>query len=74
MNNHMCEHPATQANLDLLRARGVAVVEPGSGALASRGEWGGAGWPSPPRSSRPIEAALGGGRSCRARSTACACS
>ena len=40
MNNHMYEHPATQANLNLLRDRGVQMVEPGTGALASRGEWG----------------------------------
>jgi phosphopantothenoylcysteine decarboxylase / phosphopantothenate---cysteine ligase len=40
MNNRMYEHPATQANLDTLRARGVHVVDPGTGALASRGEWG----------------------------------
>ena len=40
MNNRMWEHPATRANLDTLRSRGAHVVEPGSGALASRGEWG----------------------------------
>jgi phosphopantothenoylcysteine decarboxylase / phosphopantothenate---cysteine ligase len=40
MNNHMYEHPATQANLDLLRARGVHVVEPEVGRLASQGEHG----------------------------------
>ena len=40
MNNHMWEHPATRANLDTLRARGATVVEPGTGALASKGEWG----------------------------------
>jgi phosphopantothenoylcysteine decarboxylase/phosphopantothenate--cysteine ligase len=40
MNNHMWEHPATRANLDLLRARGAVVVEPGVGQLASKGEWG----------------------------------
>jgi phosphopantothenoylcysteine decarboxylase / phosphopantothenate---cysteine ligase len=40
MNNHMYEHPATSANLELLRARGVHVVEPGIGRLASRGEHG----------------------------------
>jgi len=40
MNNHMYEHPATQANLNLLRDRGVQMIEPGTGALASRGEWG----------------------------------
>ena len=40
MNNHMFEHPATQANIELLRARGVQVIEPGTGRLASRGEHG----------------------------------
>src|ERR687893_3028932 len=40
MNNHMWDHPATQANLALLRDRGVAVVPPESGSLASRGEQG----------------------------------
>lgn len=40
MNNRMYEHPATQENLETLRRRGVHVVEPGIGALASRGEWG----------------------------------
>jgi phosphopantothenoylcysteine decarboxylase/phosphopantothenate--cysteine ligase len=40
MNNRMFDHPATQANLETLRARGVHIVEPGTGALASPGEWG----------------------------------
>ncbi|HEV8151893.1 MAG TPA: bifunctional phosphopantothenoylcysteine decarboxylase/phosphopantothenate--cysteine ligase CoaBC [Solirubrobacteraceae bacterium] len=40
MNNHMYEHPATQANLASLRERGVTVLEPGVGALGSKGEWG----------------------------------
>jgi phosphopantothenoylcysteine decarboxylase / phosphopantothenate---cysteine ligase len=40
MNNRMYEHPATQANLATLRARGAHVVEPGTGPLASHGEWG----------------------------------
>ncbi len=34
MNVNMWEHPATQANLDILRRRGVHVVEPDSGYLA----------------------------------------
>ena len=34
MNVNMWEHPATQANLSILRKRGVKVVEPGSGYLA----------------------------------------
>ncbi|MCW2951010.1 MAG: phosphopantothenoylcysteine decarboxylase/phosphopantothenate/cysteine ligase [Conexibacter sp.] len=40
MNDAMWEHPATQANVATLRARGVRVVEPGVGALASKGEHG----------------------------------
>ena len=34
MNVNMWEHPATQANLDILRQRGVRVIEPGTGELA----------------------------------------
>jgi phosphopantothenoylcysteine decarboxylase/phosphopantothenate--cysteine ligase len=40
MNNHMYEHPATRANLQTLRDRGVQIIEPGVGRLASRGEEG----------------------------------
>jgi phosphopantothenoylcysteine decarboxylase/phosphopantothenate--cysteine ligase len=40
MNHHMWEHPATQANLALLRDRGVSVIDPGTGALATKHEWG----------------------------------
>jgi phosphopantothenoylcysteine decarboxylase / phosphopantothenate---cysteine ligase len=40
MNNRMYEHPATQANLSTLRTRGVLVVEPDVGRLASLGEEG----------------------------------
>src|SRR5579884_416120 len=40
MNDRMWRHPATRANVDALRSRGVAIVAPGTGALASRGEWG----------------------------------
>jgi phosphopantothenoylcysteine decarboxylase / phosphopantothenate---cysteine ligase len=40
MNDAMYEHPATQANLALLRERGVRVVDPGVGPLASKGEHG----------------------------------
>jgi phosphopantothenoylcysteine decarboxylase/phosphopantothenate--cysteine ligase len=36
MNSAMYEHPATRANLALLAARGVTLVEPGSGFLAER--------------------------------------
>ncbi len=34
MNVNMWEHPATQANLEILRQRGVRVIEPGTGELA----------------------------------------
>ena len=34
MNVNMWEHAATQANLEILRQRGVHIVEPGSGYLA----------------------------------------
>jgi phosphopantothenoylcysteine decarboxylase/phosphopantothenate--cysteine ligase len=40
MNNRMYEHPATQRNLELLAERGARIVAPGTGSLASRGEWG----------------------------------
>ena len=34
MNVNMWEHPATQANLETLRGRGVRVIDPGTGELA----------------------------------------
>ena len=34
MNVNMWNHPATQANLQILRLRGVEIVEPGAGYLA----------------------------------------
>jgi len=34
MNVNMWNHPATQANLDILKKRGVKIVEPGEGYLA----------------------------------------
>ena len=34
MNVNMWNHPATQANLEILRQRGVRIVEPGQGYLA----------------------------------------
>jgi phosphopantothenoylcysteine decarboxylase/phosphopantothenate--cysteine ligase len=57
MNNHMWEHPATRANLDTLRARGVTVVEPGVGELASKGEYGAGRLAEPPELLAAIEAA-----------------
>jgi phosphopantothenoylcysteine decarboxylase/phosphopantothenate--cysteine ligase len=40
MNNRMYLHPATQANIDTLGRRGVTIVPPGEGELASFGERG----------------------------------
>jgi phosphopantothenoylcysteine decarboxylase/phosphopantothenate--cysteine ligase len=40
MNERMYIHPATQANLEVLKARGVSVIPPGQGDLASHGEHG----------------------------------
>ena len=40
MNNRMYEHPAVQENLQLLAQRGVTVIPPGEGELASHGEHG----------------------------------
>jgi phosphopantothenoylcysteine decarboxylase / phosphopantothenate---cysteine ligase len=40
MNNRMYGHPATQANLEQLLARGVTIIGPDEGALASHREHG----------------------------------
>ena len=40
MNNRMYVHPATQAGLALLAQRGVTIIPPGEGELASHGEYG----------------------------------
>jgi len=58
MNNRMYEHPATQANLRLLRERGAQIVEPDSGRLASKGEWGVGRLAEPARILAACEAAL----------------
>jgi phosphopantothenoylcysteine decarboxylase / phosphopantothenate---cysteine ligase len=58
MNAAMYEHPATQANIATLRARGATVLEPGTGALGSPGEWGIGRLPEPPELLAAIEAAL----------------
>jgi phosphopantothenoylcysteine decarboxylase / phosphopantothenate---cysteine ligase len=61
MNDAMYESPATQANLETLRARGVTVLEPGTGALGSLGEWGVGRLPEPPELLAAVAARLGGG-------------
>jgi len=61
MNNHMYEHATVQANLALLRRRGVTVLDPGTGALGSKGEWGVGRLVEPPDLLAAVEAALGAG-------------
>jgi phosphopantothenoylcysteine decarboxylase / phosphopantothenate---cysteine ligase len=60
MNDRMYEAAATQANLATLRERGVRVIEPDSGPLASRGEYGVGRLPAPERLLAEVEAALPG--------------
>jgi len=60
MNNHMYEHAATRANLATLRERGVVVIDPGVGALGSKGEWGVGRLAEPPDLLRAVEAVLPG--------------
>ena len=61
MNDRMYADAATQANLTTLRERGVEVIEPEEGLLASRGEQGRGRLPDPQRLLARVEAALGGG-------------
>jgi phosphopantothenoylcysteine decarboxylase/phosphopantothenate--cysteine ligase len=59
MNHAMYEHAATRANLDTLRARGVEVLDPGTGALGSPGEWGVGRLPEPAELLAAVETRLG---------------
>ena len=61
MNDRMYEDAATQANLATLRERGVEVIEPDEGKLASRGEHGRGRLPDPARLLARVEAALPAG-------------
>ena len=60
MNDRMYRDAATQRNLELLRERGVNVIEPDEGPLASRGEHGTGRLPQPDELLRRVEAALPG--------------
>jgi phosphopantothenoylcysteine decarboxylase/phosphopantothenate--cysteine ligase len=57
MNDAMYEHPATQDNLERLRARGATVLDPGIGALGSIGEFGVGRLPEPAELLAAVEAA-----------------
>src|SRR4051812_19998320 len=59
MNDKMYEHAATQANLDTLAARGARIVPPGTGELASKGEFGIGRLAEPPDILEAIEQAIG---------------
>ncbi|MDP9400617.1 MAG: bifunctional phosphopantothenoylcysteine decarboxylase/phosphopantothenate--cysteine ligase CoaBC [Actinomycetota bacterium] len=58
MNDRMWAHPATRANVRVLRERGVVVLDPGVGRLASEGEWGAGRLPEPQALLQAVEAAL----------------
>ena len=58
MNDRMYRDAATQANLATLRERGVIVIEPEEGALASRGEQGLGRLPEPRSLLDAVEAVL----------------
>ncbi len=58
MNGRMYADAATQANLATLRERGVDVIEPDEGQLASRGEFGKGRLPAPAQLLARVEAAL----------------
>jgi phosphopantothenoylcysteine decarboxylase / phosphopantothenate---cysteine ligase len=58
MNDRMYADAATQANLKALRERGVEVIDPDEGKLASRGEYGRGRLPHPERLLARVEAAL----------------
>ena len=58
MNDAMWESPATRANVETLRGRGVTVLEPGAGRLASKGEWGPGRLPDPAELLDAVEAIL----------------
>jgi phosphopantothenoylcysteine decarboxylase / phosphopantothenate---cysteine ligase len=61
MNDRMYADAATQANLSVLRERGVEVIEPEEGRLASRGEFGRGRLPDPELLLARVEAALPAG-------------
>ena len=61
MNDRMYADAATQANLAMLRERGVEVIEPEEGRLASRGEFGRGRLPDPAQLLARLESVLPAG-------------
>ena len=58
MNERMLADAATRANIETLRSRGVHVIDPDTGPLASRGEWGAGRLPAPERLLEAVESLL----------------
>ena len=67
MNDRMYADAATQANLATLRERGVEVIEPEEGKLASRGEYGRGRLPDPERAAGPGRGGAAGRRAALGR-------
>lgn len=61
MNNEMYNNPATTENIATLRRRGLVVLDPGTGELASKGEYGVGRLPEPDQLLAAVEQALSGG-------------
>ena len=61
MNDRMYADAATRENLETLRRRGVEVIDPEAGRLASRGEFGRGRLPDPEQLLARVEAALPAG-------------
>jgi phosphopantothenoylcysteine decarboxylase/phosphopantothenate--cysteine ligase len=61
MNDRMWANPATQANIAALRERGIEVLEPATGRLATAGEWGPGRLPEPAQLLAAVDARLRGG-------------
>lgn len=68
MNNDMYTSAPTRANVEVLRARGVTVLDPGVGELASKGEYGVGRLPEPAALLAEVERALSGAESFAPRS------
>ena len=61
MNNDMYLNAATRENIATLKERGLTVLDPGVGELASKGEYGVGRLPEPADLLAAVEATLGGG-------------
>ncbi len=68
MNNDMYTSAATRENVEVLRRRGVTVLDPGTGELASKGEYGVGRLPEPNELLAAVESALTGEASYAPRS------